>query len=62
MIGAVEAGGTKFVLALAQQDGTIVERTRIDTRHPDETFPAMAAWFAAAAERHGSIAAFSTLR
>jgi fructokinase len=32
LIDAVEAGGTKFVLAVARADGTIVDRARIDTR------------------------------
>jgi fructokinase len=51
-IGAVEAGGTKFVLAVADGDGRIIARTRIDTRTPDVTFPEMAAFFAA----HGPLA------
>lgn len=52
LIGAVEAGGTKFVLAVARMDGSIVERARMDTRTPVETFPEMAAFFA----RHGPLA------
>jgi fructokinase len=32
LIGAVKAGGTKFVLAVARADGTIVDRSRMDTR------------------------------
>jgi fructokinase len=47
LIGAVEAGGTKFVLAIADAQGTIRARARIDTRTPAETFPEMAAFFAA---------------
>ena len=46
LIGAVEAGGTKFVLAVARADGRIVESIRLDTRTPDETFPELAAFFA----------------
>lgn len=57
-IGAIEAGGTKFVLALAHADGTMLERARIDTRAPAETFAELAAWFEAAAARHGAIGAF----
>lgn len=57
-IGAVEAGGTKFVLALADAGGKIVEQTRIDTRAPSETFAEMTAWFEAAAARHSAIGAF----
>jgi fructokinase len=58
LIGAVEAGGTKFVLALATQDGEILERTRMPTNTPVETWPAMRAFFEEASARHGSIAAF----
>lgn len=52
LIGAVEAGGTKFVLAVARMDGTIVARARIDTRTPIETFPEMVQFFA----HHGPLA------
>ena len=31
LIGAIEAGGTKFICALARADGVIVARARIDT-------------------------------
>lgn len=58
LIGAIEAGGTKFVAALSRPDGTILARTRLPTRTPDQTFPDLAAFFAAEAERHGAIAAF----
>lgn len=57
-LGAIEAGGTKFVLALAGDDGDIRDQTRIPTRAPQETFAEMREWFAAAAARHGAIAAF----
>lgn len=52
LIGAIEAGGTKFVLAVADAEGTIIDRARIDTRTPAETFPDMAAFFG----RHGPLA------
>jgi fructokinase len=58
LIGAIEAGGTKFVCALARPDRTIVARTRLPTRAPDETLPALRAWFKQAAAAHGPIAAF----
>ena len=58
MIGAIEGGGTKIVCALAREDGTILERGRIPTTQPTETFAAVHAFFAAAAERHGAITAF----
>ncbi|MCL6251668.1 ROK family protein [Altererythrobacter sp. KTW20L] len=58
LIGALEAGGTKFVLAVARGDGTVVDRTRIDTRDPATTFAEMTAWFDSVQEPHGPIAAF----
>lgn len=58
LIGAVEAGGTKFMLALADTSGAIRERTRIDTRHPDQTFAEMTGFFRDAEQTHGRISAF----
>lgn len=58
LIGAIEAGGTKFVLALAREDGTILMRERIPTETPAMCFPAMATFFEAAQAEHGCIAAF----
>ncbi len=58
LIGAIEAGGTKFICALAQVDGTILARARIDTRTPTECFPEVTAFFRAAEVDHGPIAAF----
>lgn len=58
LIGAIEAGGTKFVLALARCDGTVLAETRIATRTPHECFADIDAFFAQAAAGHGPIAAF----
>jgi fructokinase len=58
LIGAIEAGGTKFICALARGDGTIVARTRIDTRTPAECFPDVAAFFRESSAAHGRIASF----
>ncbi len=57
-IGAVEAGGTKFVLALADGNGAILERERIHTGRPADTFAEATAWFGEAAKRHGPLGAF----
>lgn len=57
-IAAIEAGGTKFVLALADAQGNRLEQTRIATRAPPDTFAEMADWFAETAARHAPIAAF----
>lgn len=37
MLGAIEAGGTKFVCAVGDETGTIVERIQIPTTVPEET-------------------------
>lgn len=59
MIGAIEAGGTKIICALARpDDGEIVARARIDTDAPATTFPQIRAFFEGAAADHGAIAAF----
>ncbi|WP_296679628.1 ROK family protein [Novosphingobium sp.] len=58
LIGAIEAGGTKFVAALADETGSILARTRIATRTPQECFPELTEFFRAAAADHGPIAAF----
>jgi len=58
LIGAIEAGGTKFVLAVAREDGTILQEARIATRTPDECFPEVAQFFRAAAAAHAPLASF----
>lgn len=58
MIGAVEAGGTKFVLALADEAGSVRARARIPTGTPATTMRAMAEFFTAAQSEHGAIRAF----
>lgn len=58
LIGAVEAGGTKFVLALADEHGAIRKHARICTARPEATFPPLIAFFEAAAAEHGPIEAF----
>ena len=56
LLGGVEGGGTKFVCAVAR-DGTILERTRIDTRDAVATYADVRDFFTAAAARHGAIEA-----
>lgn len=58
LIGAIEAGGTKFVLAVAREDGTILQEARIATRTPDQCFPEVAQFFRAAAAAHGPLSSF----
>lgn len=45
-IGALEAGGTKMVLAVGTEDGQILERESLPTTAPEQVVPQMAAWFA----------------
>ncbi len=44
-IGCIEAGGTKFVCAIMDEDRNIVERVSIPTSSPEETFDQMFAFF-----------------
>lgn len=57
-LGAVEAGGTKFVCAVTDAGGTILKQSVINTRTPDETFADMRSFFERASGRHGAPAAF----
>ncbi|WP_233996878.1 ROK family protein [Porphyrobacter sp. CACIAM 03H1] len=47
MLGAIEAGGTKFVLAVGPSPDRILARHTIPTRDPATTLAEAAAWFAA---------------
>lgn len=44
-LGAIEAGGTKFVLAVGNDQGDILEKEVIPTEHPDVTVPKVLAFF-----------------
>lgn len=46
LLGAVEAGGTKFRGAVVSADMTVVESVRVPTTDPDTTLAAVAAFFA----------------
>lgn len=45
LLGALEAGGTKMVLATGYADGTIVESISLPTTTPEETIPQILNWF-----------------
>ena len=45
MLGAIEAGGTKFVCAVSDHDLNIVEKVTIPTTSPEETFEAVFEFF-----------------
>ena len=48
-LGAIEAGGTKFVCAIVDRDYKVVRQVRIPTTTPSETLPAVLEFF-----RHGA--------
>ena len=45
LYGALEAGGTKMVLAIVNEQGELLEKTAIPTRTPAETMPEMIRFF-----------------
>ncbi|AIQ63018.1 fructokinase [Paenibacillus stellifer] len=45
VIGAVEAGGTKFVCGIGNEHGTIEDKISFPTGHPDETVPRVIEYF-----------------
>lgn len=44
-LGAIEAGGTKFVCAIGNEDGTVLERASFPTTTPEETMGSVLAFF-----------------
>lgn len=44
-IGALEAGGTKMVMGIFDEEGRLLERTKIPTRTPEQTVPEMLEFF-----------------
>ncbi len=57
LYGCIEAGGTKFVLGLVDDERTILDSLRLPTEAPDVTIPAALNFFRTAVARHGPIAA-----
>jgi len=57
LIAGIEAGGTKFVCAVARSPGEIIEETRFPTTTPEETLSEAAAFFRTMTGRHGGIQA-----
>lgn len=45
LLGGLEAGGTKMVCAVGDENGKLLDRASIPTRTPDETFPELIAYF-----------------
>lgn len=57
IFGAIEAGGTKFVLAIGRTYNQIIAQTIIPTTTPDETLSAVISWFQEQSALHGEISA-----
>jgi fructokinase len=55
LYGCIEAGGTKFVVAIARNPNDIVETARFDTVSPDITIGAVIGWMQSAISRHGPL-------
>lgn len=45
LLGAIEAGGTKFVCAVGDEDLNVIERISIPTTEPSETLPKVIEFF-----------------
>lgn len=45
MLGAIELGGTKIVLAVGEPDGRILKRATVPTDHPDVVMPQVLTFF-----------------
>ena len=43
--GTLEAGGTKMVLSVGNENNELLEQTSIPTEAPEKTIPAMIDWF-----------------
>ena len=56
LLGAMEAGGTKFVCAASKRD-EILAQTRISTREPNATLAAARQFFEAVMAEHGELSA-----
>jgi fructokinase len=55
LYGAVEAGGTKFVCAVGDDDGHLLDETRFATRDPVSTLDDVCAYFVGAQRRFGTL-------
>lgn len=56
LLASVELGGTKTIVAVAEQPQQILFRERFETTDPQETLDRVVAALAAAEERHGKLA------
>lgn len=59
LLGGIEAGGTKFLCAVTDRDGSTLQETRIATTTPAETLGAASSFFRDAQRAHGRLSALS---
>lgn len=59
LLGAIEAGGTKFLCAISDRNGAMLKQTRIATTTPETTLAAASAFFSEATAQYGPLSAFS---
>lgn len=59
LLGAIEAGGTKFLCGVADRNGIVLAQVRIPTTTPDKTLRAASDFFADNVARFGPLSAFS---
>jgi fructokinase len=57
LFGAIEAGGTKFICAIGDADGRILDEARIETRTPTTTLTEVLAYFNGARDKFGQLTA-----
>jgi fructokinase len=55
LFGAIEAGGTKFVCAVGDAEGAVIDECRIDTRDPQTTLAQVVDYLTSAQMRHGRL-------
>ena len=60
-LGALEAGGTKMVCAIGNENGEILDRVVFPTEDPQETMPRLLSWFAGQKPDALGIASFGPL-
>lgn len=55
-LGGIEAGGTKMVCAIGDEQGNIFDRAVFPTEIPESTVPKMIAYFRIKESRHWGLA------
>lgn len=59
ILGAIEAGGTKFLCGISDRDGNMLSEIRLPTTTPEETLTAATEFFERGTQTFGALSAFS---